>query len=170
MPAKGTKKTLEKNLETKVSRPVIKKFNYKSKSKFVATVQVPANAGDLVVLTKVKNLVTYIFQITKNSPKKFRFTFVNRLQNYGLDIIENIYRANEINLKTATGANIAKRVYFQQQAMTELKLLEYMANVALNSECIIFKQYEQIARQGTDCIVLLANWIQSDKNRTKQDG
>lgn len=34
--------------------------------------------------------------VTHKSPKEFRFSFVSRLQNLVLDVVENIIRANEI--------------------------------------------------------------------------
>ena len=61
--------------------------NFKIKSKnveSVKSVRVPINSSDMIVVTKVKNLMKYIFQITEKSPKKFRFTFVNRLQDTAL--------------------------------------------------------------------------------------
>lgn len=33
--------------------------------------------------------------VTDKSPKRFRFTLVSRLQNYALDVIENLIMANE---------------------------------------------------------------------------
>ena len=55
-----------------------------------------AYASELSVITKAKDLCSYIMTITDNSPKRFRFTLVSRLQNYGLDIIEYLIKANEI--------------------------------------------------------------------------
>lgn len=53
---------------------------------------------ELKVITKAKELSMYILGVTENSPKKFRFTFITRLQNYSLDVIENLYYANSIYL------------------------------------------------------------------------
>lgn len=50
--------------------------------------------NNLFVMTKAKDLCNYVITVTEKSPKKFRFTLVNRLQNYCLDIIENIHIAN----------------------------------------------------------------------------
>ena len=47
-----------------------------------------AYASELLVITKAKDLCSYIMTITEKSPKRFRFTLVSRLQNYGLDIWE----------------------------------------------------------------------------------
>ena len=47
--------------------------------------------SDLLIVTKAKELCAYMFKVTQKSPKQFRFTFVSRLQNLSLDVIENIY-------------------------------------------------------------------------------
>jgi hypothetical protein len=51
---------------------------------------------ELTVVTKAKELCTYIVTVTQKSPKQFHFTFVSRLQNLAMDVIENIYRVNEV--------------------------------------------------------------------------
>ena len=82
--------------------------NFKIKSKnveSVKSVRVPINSSDMIVVTKVKNLMKYIFQITEKSPKKFRFTFANRLQDTAMECISNLYYANSINLKNISEKN-----------------------------------------------------------------
>ena len=54
--------------------------------------------NELSVVTKAKDLCNYLITVTEKSPKKFRFVFVNRMQNLALDIIENIYMANDMKL------------------------------------------------------------------------
>ncbi|MDR2436734.1 MAG: hypothetical protein LBD17_01500 [Endomicrobium sp.] len=46
--------------------------------------------SELSVITKAKELCSYIMTITQKSPKQFRFSFVSRLQNLSVDIIGNI--------------------------------------------------------------------------------
>ena len=46
--------------------------------------------SELTVVTKAKDLCAYIVTITQKSPKQFRFTFVTRLQNFALDVIEKL--------------------------------------------------------------------------------
>lgn len=58
-----------------------------------------------------------------------------------------------------------ERLGFQRAAMTDLKLLGYMAMLSMEQECILPKQYEQIARQVTDCQNLLGAWMNSDRRR-----
>lgn len=44
--------------------------------------------NELFVITKAKELATYILTVTDKAPKKFRFTLVRRMQNLLLNIIE----------------------------------------------------------------------------------
>ncbi len=138
------------------------------KSKYVTLpkgVKVPKSSSDLVVITKTKDLVAYIFLVTKNSPKKFRATFISRLQNLGLTVIEDLYYANECTLTKTDLTEYELRKRYQRKAKMDLRLLEYFALLAYENECIAPKHYEQIAKQGTNCQILLANWVVSDAKR-----
>jgi len=127
--------------------------------------------SELSVIIKAKDLCGYVMQVTQKSPKQYRFTFVSRMQNLTLDIIENIYLANAIWLGDAKqqGARQEtakqKRLDIQHQALTQIRLLAYFSQLALENKCILPKQYEQIAKRATDCLYMLAAWIKSDKNR-----
>ena len=121
--------------------------------------------SELTVITKAKDLCSYIMTVTQKSPKQFRFTFVSRLQNLSLSVIENLYRANDTFVTKEKTEAREKRLEFQHQAMTDLKLLCYFSLLAREQNCILPKQYEQIARQSSDCQNLLSAWISSDRRR-----
>lgn len=119
--------------------------------------------SELQVVTSAKNLCSYVLIATNKSPKTFRFTLVSRLQNLTLDIIENVYRANEIFVQSKNLQNMQKRLEFQHSALTDIKILAYMALLAREQGCILLKQYEQISKLASDCQYLLGAWIKSDK-------
>ena len=121
--------------------------------------------SELTVITKAKDLCSYVMTITQKSPKQFRFTFTSRLQNLSLDVIEALYRANDTFVTKDNPSSRDKRLEFQHQAMTKLKLLAYFSLLAREQNCILPKQYEQISRQSTDCQNLLGAWINSDRRR-----
>ena len=125
----------------------------------------PVQKNELTVILKAKDLCTYIVTVTQKSPKQFRFTFVARLQNLAMDAIENIYRANEVFIGKGANANHAVRLDFQHKALTTLKILAFFAELAMTHNCLLPKQYEQIAKLTTDCQHLLGAWINSDKKR-----
>ena len=121
--------------------------------------------NELTVIMKAKDLCTYIVTVTQKSPKQFRFTFVSRLQNLAMDVIENIYRANEVFIGAGNQGNPEKRLDFQHKALTSLKILAYFAEMAMTQTCLLPKQYSQIAKLTADCQHLLGAWINSDKKR-----
>lgn len=124
-----------------------------------------AYQSELAVITKAKDLCSYVMTVTDKSPKRFRFTLVAKLQNYALDIIENLYRANEVFVKAGDREKAQQRIDFQHQALTELKLLGYMAQLAMEQGCILPKQYEQITKKIHDCQNMLGAWLNSDRKR-----
>ena len=120
---------------------------------------------ELSVITKAKALCTYVMTVTEKSPKRFRFTLVSRMQNYALDIIEALYTANETFVQAGRRESIEHRAMLQQKAQTTLRLLGYIAQLAMEQQCILPKQYEQITRQVYDCRNLLGAWMKSDRKR-----
>ncbi len=127
--------------------------------------------SELTVITKANDLCTYVLTITEKSPKRFRFTLTGKMQNLTLDVIDNLYRANEVFVGTDgdAKANVAKRLDFQHSALTSLKILGVIAQIAREQVCILPKQYEQITKKIFDCQNLLGAWINSDKKRYRFD-
>ena len=121
--------------------------------------------SELTVITKAKDLCSYIMTVTQKSPKQFRFTFTTRLQNLALNIIENLYRANDIFVVKGDVHSYAQRLEFQRKALTELRLLAYFSLLAFEQGAILGKQYEQISKHSTECINMLVAWIGSDRRR-----
>lgn len=126
-------------------------------------VKIRHGTSELLVITKTKKLAAYVITVTEKSPKHFRAVFVNRLQNYCLDALENLINANFLQANNIK--NIELRKECQNKAYIKLKLLAYMAFLSLESQCILKKQYEQISLQVADCINLLIAWIKSDTYR-----
>ena len=122
---------------------------------------------ELSVITKSKELCNYILTVTEKSPKRFRFTLTGKIQNYALNVIEMLIKANEIYVyetnRTLNMQLVQERVHMQREAMTNLKLLSYMVQVAMEQQCILPKQYEQITRKVYDCQNLLGAWMKSHR-------
>ena len=121
--------------------------------------------SELLIITKSKDLASYVLAVTQNSPKHFRFTFVSRMQNLVLDIIENLYRANDTLFRRGDQESFRVRQEYQHKAMTDIRLLAYIAQLAMEQKCILPKQFEQISIGTTDCLRILGAWISSDRRR-----
>ena len=125
----------------------------------------PNRESELTVIVKAKELASYVLTVTEKSPKRFRFTLVSKLQNYALGIIENLYRANEVFVRKGDAATAARRLDYQHDALTDMRLLGYMAQLAMEQGCILPRQYEQMTRMLYDCKNLLGAWMRSDRKR-----
>jgi hypothetical protein len=121
--------------------------------------------SELSVRTKAKDLSEYILTITEKSPKRFRFTLVTRLQNYSLDVVEALISANDIYLDAFDTDARKNRIGLQRKALTSLKLLGYISEMAMRQGCILTRQYEHITKQISDVQNLTGAWINSDKKR-----
>ena len=117
--------------------------------------------SDLYVITKAKELTKYVITVTEKSPKKFRFTLVVRLQNYCLDVIENLLLANMLPVASE------ERKEHQKCAGRLLELLGYYAMICMETTCILPHQFENISKLEAECLMFLGKWIASDKKRNK---
>ena len=94
-----------------------------------------AYQSELKVITAAKKLASYVMTITQKSPKQFRFSLVAKMQTYVLDVVENLYRANEVFITAADDIpNQVLRLRYQREAMTNLKLLCYMAQLSMEQQ------------------------------------
>ena len=128
--------------------------------------KIPTNSNDLMVITVVKKLGAYVIVVTEKSPKKFRGVFVNIMQNYCLETLEYLLRANFLRMDSIE--NKKERETYQKEAIIKLKLLGYVSMVAENSGCILMRQYKQISIQLAEAINLIVAWKKSDDERFKK--
>ena len=122
--------------------------------------------SDLLVITKAKDLCSYIMTVTQKSPKQFRFSLVSRLQGYSLDIIASLYRANDVYLSGPDATlKVRERMDHQHDALTSARLLGYVAQLSMEQGAILPKQLEVIARLLLDTQNLIGAWMTSDRKR-----
>ncbi len=79
--------------------------------------------SELTVITRAKDLCSYVMTVTQRSPKQFRITFTSRLQNLALNVIEDLYRANDVYLTRGDAAALRERLSWQRKALTACKRL-----------------------------------------------
>ena len=128
--------------------------------------KIPESSSDLIVITKVKKLGAYVIAATEKSPAKYRGVFVNRMQNYCLDALQDMLNANFI--RPADAENRRLRAQYQTDALIKLKMLAYVAMVAQNAGCILLRQYKQISLQIGETVNLLSAWKKSDEEKWKR--
>ncbi len=117
---------------------------------------------ELRVITSTKKLVDYVLTVTEKSPKKYRYTFVERIHTILFDLVECLYRANIEKLGNP------KRQEYQKDALVCLQLLDYFCDIAVDEKCLIFRQYENISEMICTTTNLLNSWILSDLRRINE--
>lgn len=123
---------------------------------------------DFQLLTKAKDLANHTIKITDNPrrfPKKYRFTFVNRMQNISLDIYELINTANELN--TNDEEALKERLKLQNLAITKCKTLLFLITLCLENENIGIddRRAEYWARYVLNVKNMAVSWHMKDKQR-----
>lgn len=170
----GNLNSLEDRVAVKqaIATALNKKFNKKQVTEMLEqdkeleqVSKIPFNANDLMAITVVKKLGAYIITVTEKSPAKFRGVFVNRMQNFSLEVLELLLQANFIRIDSLE--NKKKREEYQKEAIIKLKMLGYISMIAENSKCILPRQFKQISMQIGESINLIAAWKKSDDDRWK---
>jgi hypothetical protein len=56
----------------------------------------PTKVKEMSVITKAKDLSIIVFEVCETSPKKFRLSLIEKMQNLSLEIIAKLYEANDV--------------------------------------------------------------------------
>lgn len=117
--------------------------------------------NDLYVITQAKKLVQYVLERNMEAPKKYRYSFLSRIENTCMDIVSLLYEANDIQVGDSRRRNK------QLEVKTRLKILDFLCYSALCAKCYLFSQYQTISALINDCSKSLEAWIKSDDKRVK---
>ena len=127
--------------------------------------------SEMAVITKAKLLSNYLFQVTQHAPKKFRFSLVGRMQTLALDVISELYKANETYVPARDQhpalhtQRAIRRLEHSKTALTSLKELDHVVVLSREMQCITPKQHEQLVEHIYNVRNLLGAWIKSERKR-----
>ena len=123
---------------------------------------------EFVLLAKAKDLIKHTWLMTDNTkryPKKYRFSFVNRMQELLLDIYELINTANELNVMDKEA--LKERLKYQNAAITKCKTLLFMIDLSLDNKNIALdsRQAQAWAKYVLDVKNMAVKWHAKDRER-----
>ena len=110
------------------------------------------------VFKKAKDLIDYTFIMTDNTkrfPKKYRFTFVNRMQDMTLEIYKKISKTNELPVN--------KRKEVQIDILSDLNVLLVLIELSLEREFITETQTETWTKKTLNVKYLTAAWMRNTR-------
>lgn len=108
---------------------------------------------ELAVITNGKKLCEYIYTITQNSPKKFRWSLVAKLQDCSFEYVRKLYYANELPPRA--------RIVTLLEAQSLIKILDFNCQMSKSCGAITHKQFNHIAELIYDCRVTLRGWTKN---------
>lgn len=117
--------------------------------------------GTLYVITCFEKVMDYLFKACESSPKKFRYSFVMKIEQLLLDIEGSLISANMTRLEDV------RRKEYQEKAKVKLVTLSAILRIAMNQKCISFSQYENATKLIADTVSYLDKWMISDETRRK---
>ncbi len=119
------------------------------------------------IITKVENLVSYVFIITEKAPKKFRTDISSQLRIKAMYVQENIIRANHyaIDKEKRTNESVKNRLLAQEEVLIALNVLDSFLTLANSVNCITTKQLAYATQLSQELKDMIDNWIASDKKR-----
>lgn len=119
----------------------------------------PSKKGTLYVITCFEKAVDYLFNVLENAPKKYRYSFVMRIESLLLDIDECLVSANMTRLEDK------KRKEYQEEARVKITVLCSFLRMASKEKCISFSHYENATGLLSDILLYLEKWMKSDEER-----
>jgi len=121
--------------------------------------------SELEVILKAQKLASHIILVTNKSPKKYRYSYVDKLHNNALSIVELLYLANEIKLDPENIEDYQKRLALQTEALAKAKLLGYLSESATRIGVLLRRNYSFIAKLLYELDGLNRAWMRSDRKR-----
>lgn len=108
---------------------------------------------ELAVITNGKKLCEYVYTITQNSPKKFRWSLIAKLQDCSYSYVEKLYYANELPPRA--------RLVTLLEAQSMLKMMDFNCQMCKSSGAITHKQFNHLAELLYQCRITLRGWTKS---------
>ena len=114
--------------------------------------------SELMVFVKLKDLVKYILEACSKSPVKFRYSITNNLINTSLAIIENLYIANDMDIRDKA------RLEKIRCSIAKLKIVDFLTSLACEVSCFSQKQYDVILSKIGVCSKYLYGYYNHAKS------
>ncbi len=121
---------------------------------------------EMEVITEAKKLEKHTLILTSNEkryPKKYRITFVNRIQAEALDVTGDLMEANDLLLNDDTERELRFRA--QRSALRNCRRLIHHIEISHEMGMIDAGSFEYWARLANNVRNMAAAWYQSDKKR-----
>ena len=112
------------------------------------------NKGDLPIFVKWMDFLEWLLLKTEKFPKKTRLTFVTRINNLALDIVEELVEARYSKDKN----------YILKKSNLKLEKLRVLLRICYNQKYLNLKAYEYSMKSINEAGKMLGGWIKERGN------
>lgn len=113
------------------------------------------------IINKAEKVTAYVLIITNKSPKKLRCDIIPELRKTSFRIVEDIVRANCINLNT----NKQDRLELQQDCKASICVLDIFAEICEKQNYITSAQLTILSKLTQELYDMICKWVESDSKR-----
>ncbi|MBF0452839.1 MAG: diversity-generating retroelement protein Avd [Candidatus Magnetomorum sp.] len=106
---------------------------------------------DLPIFVKWVDFTKWLLPVTAKFPQRTRFTFANRLDNFALDMVEDLVEARYTK----------KRKNILQKANLRLEKMRILIRLCKDMNLISYKSYEFAIKAMNEIGQMLGGWIKS---------
>lgn len=107
----------------------------------------------MLVFIKAKDLCAYILRVSARSPAKYRFSLLNPLIVDSLDVIRDLYMANDLDVHDG------RRLSLISEAGAKLKTVGFLSSLAAEAACFTRHQHEVILEKVGVCSKYLQGYM-----------
>ncbi len=108
---------------------------------------------NLLIARSVRKTINYIEKNIYSIPNEYK-VLRDRIINSCYDILENVYRAN-----------VDQNVIYKQEALVQMKMLNYYLKQALDKELITQKKFLSYGRHLTEIHNMIISWCSYEKSQ-----
>jgi hypothetical protein len=121
----------------------------------------------LNILNHAMSLCSYLYKLTEDSPKNFRYDIIKQIRNTSLDIIYKIQEANSVAYVTDTEVkgNVKLRLQLQKEVVSLTTILSNFLLIANTVGCIDLDSMISAGEQVLKVHDEIQNWNEKDENR-----
>lgn len=121
----------------------------------------------LNMLNHAMTLCGYLYKLTEDSPKNFRYDIVKQIRNTALDIVYKIQEANNAAFITDTEVkgNVELRLQLQKDVVGLTMILNNFLLIANGVGCIDFDSMTSAGEQVLKVHDEIQDWNERDENR-----
>lgn len=112
----------------------------------------PRDESELMVIQWAKKLCDYIMDASLTSPKVFRYSYLNKIIDLSLEVVINLFDANEMDPTDPMRKRIVRR------CIARVKSIGFIAEAAFHHNVFSDHQKEVILRYSGNCMKCLLGY------------